>query len=82
VALTHEMGRRRQGGQIPVSGGVSGTQGWTNCSVGGEGGWGCPGFDRSHAEKGERVKGAHPLHGSEVREENGGGGWRFDMKAR
>jgi hypothetical protein len=44
----------------------------TNCSSGGEGGWGCPGFDRNHADNGERAKGAQQLHGSEAREEKGG----------
>jgi hypothetical protein len=35
-------------GPNPVSGGISGTRGWTNCRGGGEGGWGCPNFDQSH----------------------------------
>jgi hypothetical protein len=59
-----------------VRGGGIGSEKWTNCCSGGEGGWGCLGFDWNHADNGERVKGARQLHGFEVREEKkrGSGG--------
>jgi hypothetical protein len=55
----------------------------TNCSSGSEGGWGCLGFDRNHADNGERVKVAQWIHGSKAREEKWGAGiWCLATRLR